>query len=149
VSGGTPKALGASPRIDAGALSPDGAWYAYATFEGGWAFIEVIATAGGTPRRLTTRTEQVYQSNVAWSPDGSYLVVFDYDLANDSGDLSTVTWPEGVWQRLTRTPDVNEGFLDNTLFTPDGSRMLFSALRYVSRFITVSVAGLLAGDGRE
>jgi Tol biopolymer transport system component len=149
VSGGSPRALGASPRIGFGALSPDGAWYAYATLEEGWAFVEVISTAGGTPRRLTTRTERVYQIADAWSPDGAYLVVEDYDLANDDGNLWTVTWPDGVWQPLTQTPDV-AGFLAGTIsFTPDGRQVVFSALRYFSNIMSVSVADLLAGDGRE
>ncbi|HEX9727104.1 MAG TPA: hypothetical protein VGA37_01205 [Gemmatimonadales bacterium] len=31
-------------------------------FVDGWAFSEVIATQGGTPRRLTVETSEVYQS---------------------------------------------------------------------------------------
>jgi TolB protein len=148
LSGGAPQALGASPNIGVGALSPDGEWFAYAVFEEGWGFIEVISTSGGTPRRLTERSERVYQSQAVWSPDGTSLIVTDYDFENYATDLLRVTWPDGEWVRLTQTPDVGEGMVGNSAFTPDGDELLVSVLTVSSQIMAASVADLLAGDSR-
>jgi Tol biopolymer transport system component len=144
VTGGRPSALGADPHIGNGDLSPDGSQYAYSVWEGGWAFIEVIPTTGGAPRRLTTQTERVFQSAVRWSPDGAHMVVSDYDLVNGTDDLLMVTWPEGNWRPLTQTPGISEGLW---ALTPDGRQMVVTATSSSSRIMSVSVARLVEERG--
>jgi Tol biopolymer transport system component len=142
-SGGTPRALGAGTGSDISFadLSPDGSQVAYASFPGGWGFLEVIPAAGGTPRRLTTATERVYHLAPVWSPDGSRIALMDYDYPGDTYDVGLVTWPGGEWTRLTRTPAVTEGGPE---WTPDGRSFVFVHNTIVSRVVVVPVAELLA-----
>jgi Tol biopolymer transport system component len=142
VSGGRPQALGASAGIGFGALSPDGSHYAYSTYEGGWAFVEVLATAGGPPRRLTTRTERVYQNVVEWSPDGTRIIVQEYDFTNDKNHIAALTWPDGARVPLTDSPESSNIFQDHS---PDGSEILFGIFVNQSSIMSVAVAGLLSG----
>ena len=121
--GGRPEALGARPGIGNLDLSRDGSQVAYASFEGGWAFVDVIPAAGGPPRRLTKETEGVFQSYMQLTPDGTALVVQTLDLAGnrDANDLWAVNLSDGTWQRLTSTPLVSE-FLAG--FTSDGQMVV-------------------------
>ncbi len=119
VSGGRPEGLGAKPGVGNSRLSPDGSQLSYSSFEGGWTFLDVIAAAGGTPRRLTTQTEGVYHPWARWSPDGSFLVVqaLDLEANRDAIDLWTVRIADGSWRRLTSTLMASEGVVG---FTADG-----------------------------
>jgi TolB protein len=140
-SGGRPQALGAKPGIGNAKLSPDGSQLAYSSFEGGWAFLDVIAAAGGVPRRLTTQTEGVFHPWAVWSPDGSFLVVHALDLeANrDAIDLWTVRIADGSWRRLTRTLMASEGVAG---FTADG-QMVVAATTARTQVMNVVVTELL------
>jgi Tol biopolymer transport system component len=142
-TGGKPQPLGAKPGIGNSDLSPDGSQLSYSSFEGGWAFVDVIPAGGGTPRRLTTQTEYVFQPRADWAPDGSSLLVLDLDLEGnrDAFDLHTVQVRDGTWKRLTRTPLATEVFSG---FTKDGRQMLVSALTTRNRIMAVPVADLLA-----
>jgi Tol biopolymer transport system component len=135
------------PNIGFADLSPDGAWYAYTAFQGGWAFVEVISTTGGTPRRLTERQDMVYQPRALWSPDGSSLVVADTDFEYDTGDLLVVTWPEGEWRRVTDTPTAFEIVASKAAFTESGE-VLVAAQSATGRIMSASVADLLVEDSR-
>jgi Tol biopolymer transport system component len=149
VDGGTPVGLGANARAggqDAiGALSPDGRHYAYGAFEGGWAFIEVIPTDGGAARRLTSRTERVYQPTASWAPDGRSLLVVDYDFSSDTYDIHRVTWPDGEWQPLTATTDASESV---AAFLPDGTGMVVEHSTGSAQVLSVDVTPLLH-DGTD
>lgn len=142
--GGQPRALGANPHIGSGELSPDGAQYAYASFEGGFAYVDVIPTAGGKPRRLST-AKGVYHFLVKWAPDGSQIVVESYDLPNDTDDLLAVSWPGGVWLQLTATPRLTES---PSAFTRDGRELLITSQKTSLRVMSVSVGSLLMGGGQ-
>jgi Tol biopolymer transport system component len=146
-AGGKPQPLGAKPGIGNSDLSPDGSQLSYSSFEGGWAFVDVIPADGGTPRRLTTQTEYVFQPRADWAPDGSYLVVLDLDLeANrDAFDLHTVQVRDGTWKRLTRTPLGTEVFFG---FAKDGRQMLVGSVTLRNQVMTVPVADLLAKAAR-
>lgn len=108
IEGGEAEPLGASPGVAGGDVSPDGTLLAYPDIEGGWGYIEVIPTAGGTPRRLTEPTERVFHNAVRWSADGRSLLVRAYDYPADTYDLLRVTWPEGEWTPVTRSTGVSE-----------------------------------------
>jgi Tol biopolymer transport system component len=139
VDGGEAEAIGAHPSIARGSLSPDGGHYAYTVYEGGWGWVEVIPTDDGAPRRLTDRTEGVYQPTVEWSPDGGHLIAVDYDFPSDTYDLIRYSWPDGPWEPLTRTPTVTE---ELGPFTPDGHELVVVAVSFLRRLVLVPAAGL-------
>lgn len=141
LDGMDPQPLGANPAIGTGDLSPDGEHYAYAAYEGGWAYIEVIPTRGGPPRRLTTRTENVFQNSVIWSASGESLFVHDYVYEDDTYDTQMVTWPEGEWRRITNTP----GVMDLASAVLSDGRVVMLADDLTTYIASVSVADLIAG----
>ncbi len=120
-TGGVPTGLGPVGQVEGHRLSPDGRHMAYGLIGGGWSFIEVIEATGGTPRRLTTETEQVFHSQPDWSPDGSQLVVTAFNFETSGSNLFAVTWPEGAWRQLT-TDDGN-GFWARWL--PGGQEVVY------------------------
>ena len=141
-SGGRPQALGAKPGIGNSRLSPDGSQVSYSSFDGGWAFLDVIPATGGAPRRLTTETERVFHPYAIWSPDGRFLVVAALDLETnrDATDLWTVKISDGSWRRLTRTlmaSEVPAGF------TADG-QLVVGRATIRNQIMNVVVAELLA-----
>jgi Tol biopolymer transport system component len=146
--GEQPQALGANPLIGEGVLSPDGAWFASIVFDGGYSYVEAIPTAGGEPRRVSDRTERVYQPAVSWLPSSDALVVSDYDYANDSYDVYLVSWPDGTWRALTATPDLTE-WVGESAVTPDGTGVLIAVARTTSRIMSVPVGGLLMQYGSD
>jgi Tol biopolymer transport system component len=142
VTGGKPQPLGAKPGIGNSKLSPDGSQLSYTSFEGGWAFVDVIPAAGGTPRRITSQKEYVFQPRALWAPDGSYLLVHHLDLEGnrDTHDLWTVQLRDGTWKQLTRTSRENELVSG---FTKDGKQMLVTVGTARNEIMTVPVADLL------
>ncbi|HEY9519668.1 MAG TPA: DPP IV N-terminal domain-containing protein [Gemmatimonadales bacterium] len=123
-SGGTPRGLGVRlPSIGYVALSFGESQLSYSSFEGGWAFLDVIPTSGGTPRRLTKPTEGVFHALAIWSPGDSILVATDIDYQgnHDATELYSVRVADGIWTRLTNTRLQSEYPLE---FLPDGSQLL-------------------------
>jgi len=145
VSGGEPQALGAKPGIGNSKMSRDGSQLAYSSYEGGWAYLDVIPAAGGAPRRLTTQTESVFHPYSIWAPDGSYLVVHGLDLeANrDAIDLWTVRIADGTWQRLTSTRMSSELVVGFTAAV----QMVVVVGTNRNQIMKVPVADLLGGAG--
>jgi Tol biopolymer transport system component len=142
-SGGKPQPLGANRNIGNSHLSKDGSQLSYSSFEGGWAFVDVIPATGGTPRRLTTEKEYVFQPWTVWSPDGAYLLVHNLDLEGnrDLLDLWTVQLSDGTWKQLTRTARASETLF---AFTKDGKQMLVGIGSVRNEIMTIPVADLLA-----
>lgn len=140
--GGPIENLGARKTIGFSQLSPDGLWIAYSAFEGGWAFQELLSTAGGAPRRLSPDTTNVFQPVSFWAPDGRSLVVHALDLQSnrDATDVFLVQMPEGTWRPLTRTPAIGEaGFA----ITPDGRELLTQAFSARVSLMRADVSRLL------
>lgn len=115
----------ALPRVEAPALSPDGARVAFTVARatpGGeklGAALYVVAASGGEPRRLTHGDERV--SSPRFSPDGKRLAF----LSNRGG--STQAWvldlAGGEALRATSLP----GGADAVLWTPDGASLLVTS----------------------
>jgi TolB protein len=141
-SGGTPRGLGARPGIRNAFLSPGESMLAYSSFEGGWAFLEVIPASGGRSRRLTKPTEGVFQAVSLWLPGDSILIVADLDFeANqDNTDLYRVRVADGAITRLTSTRMLSEYPLD---VLPDGSQLLAGRFSSREAIRSVRVADLL------
>lgn len=144
VSGGSPEALQVSPNAFGGEISPDGSQYAYPTIEGGWGFMEVTSTAGGAPRRLTRRTERVYQPAGIWSPDGTRLAVEDWAYGDDP-TVNVLEMPlhDTTRRQLTRRP---RSFEYPQAYTPDSRQVVFTLDAPDERIVSVSVAELLTSQ---
>lgn len=140
-SGGTPIALGTAAQTDGHVLSPDGGHVAFMTIAGGWSFIDVIPTAGGETRRLTTEQEQVFHAQPVWSPDGSHLVVNVFDFEATGSNLALVAWPSGEWRPLTNRAGNNFG----ATWLADGRRIVHLHGTREASLRVIDVSGLLGG----
>ncbi len=138
-TGGVPTGLGPVAQVEGHRLSPDGQHLAYQVIGGGWGFIEVVSTSGGTPRRLTVETEQVYHYLPEWSPDGSQLVVFAYDLETSGSNIFKVTWPEGAWRQL----GTNEGNAFGARWLPEGQGLVYAHTTSMGSLRVVDLSGML------
>jgi Tol biopolymer transport system component len=142
IAGGTPVRLPMAPHGIDGRLSPDGTLYASESYEGGFAFIDVTPTAGGAPRRITRRTERVFQNIGAWSPDGSHIAVSDWQYGNDvTPDLVALSVGDGAEHRLATLP---RGYEQAVTYTADGTGLLFVRIGTRSHIKSADVTDLLA-----
>jgi len=144
-AGGTPRAL---TRADGGAtidgsfeLSPDGAHVAYGYVASGWAFLEVVPSGGGLPRRFAADSERVYQSGPQWSPDGSRITANDWNFETNLSNLMVVSVSDGTTRRLPAAADANE-FLPRWM--PDGRSLVSGSATNKVRFVTADLSRLLA-----
>jgi Tol biopolymer transport system component len=136
-SGGTPRPLlSEDTDVSTPTLSPDGSMLGYIRFSAGWGFLEVVPVEGGTPRRLTTRTDQVYHSRPRWAPDGASIVVEDFILATSGQQFEVVSWPSGEWRQLPATPD---RFMLGPEWMPDGRGVVYSEIDGGRRIAVVPV----------
>ena len=143
-SGGTPRQLtravgGANIWWDA--VSPDGAQVAYSYLVAGLGYLEVMLTVGGPARRFHTDSTRAWQAYPAWSPDGSRIVVSDWNYETNRENLLVVTYPQGVARRLTTTTDAFEW---GAQWTPDGQTLVFASGRGTERVMSADVSRLLA-----
>lgn len=138
-TGGVPTGLGPVAQVEGHKLSPDGQHLAYGLIGGGWAFLEVVPTTGGAPRRLTVEAEQVYHSLLAWSPDGSQLLVSAFDFETSGSNLFTVTWPEGTWRQLT----TGEGSKFNARWLPEGQGLVYAHTTSMGSLRVIDLTGTL------
>jgi TolB protein len=121
-------------------VSPDGEWVAYATYPAGWGYIEVVPAQGGTPRRLSADTADVYQGGARWLPDGSGLLFWDYHYPSSSIDLSIYTWPAGERRPVTQTPGIQEGAFD---WMPDRQSVIAARSESSGLLVAVQMADVL------
>jgi Tol biopolymer transport system component len=138
-TGGVTTGLGPVAQVNGHRLSPDGQHLAYALIGGGWAFIEVVPTTGGTPRRLTVETEQVFHGQPEWAPDGSQLVVTASNFETSGSNLFTVTWPEGAWRQLT----TSEGNAFGARWLPQGQGLVYVHATSMGSLRVVDLTGIL------
>jgi TolB protein len=144
-TGGTPRQLtraeGVATISGAFALSPDGSQVAYGYLVSGWEFIEVVPADGGTPRRLTTDTARVYQDGPRWSPDGTEILVSDWNFETNLSNLLLYSVASGDARRLPAEPDVQEF---SATWTPDGGSLVYVRGSSRIRFVTADLSRLLA-----
>ncbi|MFN2315661.1 MAG: hypothetical protein ABR551_00075 [Gemmatimonadales bacterium] len=122
--------------------SPDGTQVAYLKFEAGWAFLEVVPVGGGAPRRLTTATENVYQTWPQWSADGTMIAVEDADFVTNGLGISVVTLADGTWRRLPQA--AADLVMAQPRWIAGTSDLLHLAGDYAQRIVVVPVTSILA-----
>jgi len=127
------------------AWSPDGRMIAFIRETGSGEYSVIVKPPlGGRERPLTEVDFPLYllwNRNVAWHPNGKWLVVPDRSAKVGPAGLFLVSVESGEKQRLTDPP---AGFAGDSgpAFSPDGRRLAFA--RYVSE--NVSDVQLLALD---
>jgi Tol biopolymer transport system component len=139
VAGGEPIQLTMTPDLDAfqPRWSPDGRWIAFSSerpVPGDRKLDEnifIVSSQGGEPRQLTNHTD-AFCELLAWSPAGDSIAYACSDaiiriVPIGGGEPRTVLKADGL-----RTPG------NSIAWTPDGSRLLYSAK---GRLWTVSTAG--------
>src|SRR6185312_10989841 len=100
-------------------FSPDGAWVAYTDTANGNNDVFVVATAGGTPRRLTWHPAN--DAAVGWSPDGkSVLIRSNREASNDSSQLYLLPLSGGLPQALPLS------MAEQGAFSPDGKQIAYN-----------------------
>jgi Tol biopolymer transport system component len=142
---GTPRPL---TRADGGAtieanfeLSPDGAYVAYGYVVSGWAFLEVVPSGGGTPRRFAADSVRVYQGGPQWSPDGSRIAANDWNFETNLSNLMVVSVSDGTTRRLPAAAGAHE-FAPR--WAPDGRSLVSGNGMNKVRFVTADLSRLLA-----
>jgi Tol biopolymer transport system component len=138
--GGVPRPLleedtDVSPPI----LSPDGTMLAFIRFAAGWSFLEVVPVTGGTPRRLTTRSDRVYHTSPRWAPDGASIVVEDFNYTTNGVQFEVVSWPGGEWRQLPATPD---RFMLEPHWLPDSRGVVHIEIDGSRRVVVIPVPGM-------
>jgi TolB protein len=92
--------LTANPWDDvAPAVSPTGAWLAYASRKNGYWDLYLLDLVGGGTIRMTDTPE--YDGNPSWSPDGAWLVYESYVDSNLELFIHSATDPSQIPIRLT------------------------------------------------
>ncbi len=151
---------GGDQREYAPALSPDGAWVAYVTWDeaaGGHVWKVPLAAAGERRPVQVTRIARQY-ANPAWSPDGSRIAV---SWRPPNVGSSANVWEDDAWHAIVWVPA--EGGESRTVttvrprttgrwypiprFSADGTRLYFITASSATRNDLVSVA-LDGGDRR-
>ncbi|MGI8742325.1 MAG: prolyl oligopeptidase family serine peptidase [Bryobacteraceae bacterium] len=120
-------------------ISPDGEWIAYATTDGAdesnilarhpTAFLWVVRTRGGSPRRILPESERA--QTPVWSPDGRKLAF----LRSQHGNSQLMVWDvasgaiRDLGKPFAQDQSVwpSEGLGPH--WTSDGSRLVFAALQ--------------------
>lgn len=130
----------ADQTVNFATLSPDGRSVAYSRFADGWAYLETIPVEGGTPRRLTQQTERVYQTGPTWAPDGSALLVEDWDFVTSFNTLSLYPLTGEPSRQL---PTSAGTFTFGHRWAPDGRTVVAVEFKSDPRIVSLTVAGLL------
>jgi Tol biopolymer transport system component len=114
-----------------GSISPDGSQVVYSSLAGP---IYTVDTKGGEPRLLLSRTSRLFPDegrsfrtwlyNPTFSPDGSQIAFFDG--MGDWGHSLRVMNADGSGVRVL-IDQAEVGHVDDLVWSPDGSRLAFSA----------------------
>jgi Tol biopolymer transport system component len=110
--------------------SPDGRWVAFTrgNEEGpsGWQVLHdvfVVPSAGGAVRKITSDSDEVPDSELAWSPDGRSIAYFGKDrtirLIPVEGGPSRVLWHD-------KSIDPSEVVFHGLSWSPDGAELAYT-----------------------
>lgn len=107
------------------ALRHDGATVAYLDDANGQFNVTVHPVSGGTPRRITSYTDNTVRE-VAWHPDGQSLVYLADSKGDENAQLYRVSADGGDPEVLTDTPDVRYITAQGDPFSPDGRFLAYT-----------------------
>lgn len=107
---------------DASLISPDGARVAYIWEEPQSVSLRVIPITGGQPTVLYQNPQTRYVHALAWSPDGSHLLVY-ISMMDRTKRLALIGYPSGT-ARILKSFDWRSP--QNGVFSPDGRYVVYS-----------------------
>jgi TolB protein len=142
VSGGAPQKLATPPGANMPLWSPGDRWIAYADIAGGYSYITIADSLGGSPTRLTT-AELAYDVLPHWSPDGSWIAFEQFDLPNSTEDIVVVNVADRSMKNVTATPRLSE---NHPHWTPDGRSLVFQSISRYWPIVTADVSTLLTAQ---
>jgi Tol biopolymer transport system component len=121
LDGSTLTQLTTEPMFDAyPRWSPDGRWIAFLRLEQELDYdggnIQLIPSAGGEIRQLTSNADSVAVANIAFTPDGAKIAYF-------SGNTIKVVPVQGGPSEVLVTADSRFDFFSALAWSPDGSRI--------------------------
>ena len=110
--------------------SPDGRWIAFTrrNEEGpsGWQVLQdvfLVPSAGGPVRKVTSDSDQVANSELAWSPDGTSIAYFGKDrtlrFVSPEGGSSRVLWHD-------ESIDPGTVHVNGLSWSPDGTELAYA-----------------------
>ena len=122
---GPPLRLTTDPRWEGSpAFSPDSREIAFGRALGSNMIALVVVPALGGPERVLSKGLAPSAGNLAWSPDGKYIVGPGLESADSNQQLFATSVENGKLKRLTNPPE--QTFGDGTLaLSPDGRTLAF------------------------
>jgi Tol biopolymer transport system component len=131
-------------NVTAGAISPDGKYIAYSTWErgGGSLWLKQIAT--GTTMRLRAPSPANYLPQIAFSPDGNYIYYSQADVQNPglSGSLNELPILGGEPRQVAA------GGVDCFAISPDGKSAVVRRLNFSVNEYSIAVVSVDHGSER-
>ena len=146
--GGWPIQLSQSDDRQNGALwSPDGKWILYASDRGGAETYDLFAIprGGGAPENVT-KTDDISETNAAWSHDGSQLAISYKPKTSPVTDVAIMDWKSRAVRNLTNEK-TKDHLWQNHFWSPDGKFVY--ATRTSAGFTDSSVFRLEVATGKQ
>jgi dipeptidyl aminopeptidase/acylaminoacyl peptidase len=147
-SGGWPVQLSQSDDRETGAVwSPDGKWILYASDRGGRESYDLFAIPanGGAPENLT-KTDDISETNPAFSRDGSQLAISYKPTSSPTTDVAILDWKTRAVRNLTRDETKDHSWRDH-FWSPDGKNIYAS--RTNASFSDSSIFQIDAASGNK
>ncbi len=135
----------ASPPLPSPSPGPaNEAELAYGRFDEATFQTDIFKQRADGAGRQNLTNHQLEDNNFIWSPNGSKLAFLRYDFANLTVALGVVNADGSNLTLLTSVPGE---YIDSYAWSPDSSRLTFSARAYSSENVTTSEVYTINADG--